>query len=101
MSNSGGHSKARIGILGNNENTYGTCDSRIGFGTGGFKDDSNTRGNEATWYSDRGDRHIKAMGYILVQWALKLAKDVNLKLQMIFRNQIQKLFIILVRELIH
>ena len=67
MSNSGGHSKARIGFLGNNENTCGTCDSRIGFGTGEFNDDSNTCGNEATWYSDRGDRHIKAMGYILVQ----------------------------------
>ena len=64
MSKSGGHSKARIGFLGNNENTCGTCDSRIG-----FNDDPNTCGNEAisTWYSDRGDRHIKAMGYILVQ----------------------------------
>ena len=63
-----GSSKARIGILGNNENDCVTCDSRIGFGTGGYHDDSNTCGNEATWFPDNGDKHIKAMGYILVQW---------------------------------
>ena len=62
-----GSSKARIGILGNNENDCVTCDSRIGFGTGGYHDDSNTCGNEATWFPDNGDKHIKAMGYILVQ----------------------------------
>ena len=60
------HSKVRIGILGNNENDCTTCDSRVGFGTGGKHDDSNTCGNEAT-YSVDGDKHIKAMGYILVQ----------------------------------
>ena len=60
------HSKARIGILGNNENDCGSCDSRIGFGTGGYHDDSNTCGNEARCV-DNGDKHIKAMGYILVQ----------------------------------
>ena len=53
-------SKARIGIIGNNENGCSSCDSRIGFGTGGFHDDSNTCGND-------GAQHIKAMGYILVQ----------------------------------
>ena len=58
--------KARIGFLGNNENDCGTCDSRIGFGTGGLHDDSNTCGNEAL-EGDNGPRHIKAMGYILVQ----------------------------------
>ena len=58
-------SKARIGILGNNENDCGQCDSRIGFGTGGLHDDTNTCGNEAT--SSSADKHIKAMGYILVQ----------------------------------
>ena len=51
-SNSVGHkstqSKARIGILGNQQNDCSTCDSRIGFGTGGDHDDSNTCGNEAT-----------------------------------------------------
>ena len=59
-----GRPKARIGILGNNENDCSTCDSRIGFGTGGKHDDSNTCGNEAKY----GNTHIKAMGYILVQW---------------------------------
>lgn len=60
-------SKARIGILGNEQNDCGTPDSRIGFGTGGYYDDSNTCGNEATTGSDNGDKHIKTMGYILVQ----------------------------------
>ena len=60
-------SKARIGILGNNENDCGNCDSRIGFGTRGHHDDSNTCGSEATHSGDNGDQHIKAMGYILVQ----------------------------------
>ena len=62
-----GSSKARIGILGNNDNDCVTCDSRIGFGTGGYHDDSNTCGNEATSNPGNGDKHIKAMGYILVQ----------------------------------
>ncbi|KAL9953869.1 hypothetical protein ACROYT_G041342 [Oculina patagonica] len=61
------HSKARIGFLGNQENHCHSCDSRIGFGTGGAHDDSNTCGNEATHSPDNGDKHIKAMGYILVQ----------------------------------
>jgi len=61
------NSKARIGILGNNDNDCHACDSRIGFGTGGYPDDSNTCGNEATHEGDNGDTHIKAMGYILVQ----------------------------------
>ncbi|XP_067028484.1 uncharacterized skeletal organic matrix protein 5-like [Acropora muricata] len=61
------HSKARIGILANQEHDCLSCDSRIGFGTGGYPDDSNTCGNEATIQTDNGDKHIKAMGYILVQ----------------------------------
>ena len=60
-------SKARIGIVGNNENNCNSCDSRIGFGTGGNPDDSNTCGNEARWGPDNGIKTIKAMGYILVQ----------------------------------
>ncbi|KAM7445026.1 hypothetical protein ABFA07_006413 [Porites harrisoni] len=59
--------KARIGILGNNEDECISCDSRIGFGTGGPHDDSNTCGNEAMYKGDNRDKHIKAMGYILVQ----------------------------------
>ena len=62
------HSKARIGIIANQENDCNSCDSRIGFGTGGYPDDSNTCGNEATWSPDNGDKQIKAFGYILVQW---------------------------------
>ncbi|XP_020616745.1 uncharacterized protein LOC110054731 [Orbicella faveolata] len=62
-----GGTKARIGIIGNNENHCRTCDSRIGFGTGGRHDDSNTCGIEAVAAPDNGDRHIKAMGYILIQ----------------------------------
>ncbi|XP_078381310.1 uncharacterized protein LOC144664059 [Oculina patagonica] len=61
------HSKARIGIIANQENDCITCDSRIGFGTGGVHDDSNTCGNEARVAPDNGYKHIKAMGYILVQ----------------------------------
>ena len=61
------HSETRIGILGNNENDCTFCDSRIGFGSGGLHDDSNTCGNEAMHASDNGNKHIKSMGYILVQ----------------------------------
>ena len=61
------HSKVRIGILGNNENDCHLCDSRIGFGTGGKHDNNNACGNEASHRGDNNDKHIKAMGYILVQ----------------------------------
>ena len=60
--------KARIGIVANQENNCNSCDSRIGFGTGGRPDDSNTCGNVASYSSDNGDKYIKAVGYILVQW---------------------------------
>lgn len=58
---------ARIGIIANNENDCNSCNSRIGFGTGGSNDDSNTCGNEAIAVADNEDKHIKTMGYILVQ----------------------------------
>lgn len=61
------HSKARIGWISNNENDCSSCDSRIGFGTGGFHNDANTCGNEAAVGPENGDKHIKAIGYILVQ----------------------------------
>ena len=62
-------SKARIGFVCNNQDECFSCDSRIGFGTGGYEDDSNTFGNKATkkLQADNGDQHIKAMGYIFVQ----------------------------------
>ena len=63
----GNSPKARIGIVANGQNDCTTPESRIGFGTGGFADDNNTCGNEATYSPDNGDKHIKAMGYILVQ----------------------------------
>ncbi|XP_074607197.1 uncharacterized protein LOC141860105 isoform X2 [Acropora palmata] len=61
------NSKTRIGIIANYENDCSSCDSRIGYETGGIGDDSNTCGNKAAYFSDNGDRHIKAIGYILVQ----------------------------------
>ena len=67
VSDHNSHPKARIGILGNNENNCNSCDSRIGFGTGGHPVDSNTCGNVARHSPDNGDKNIKAMGYILVQ----------------------------------
>ena len=60
-------SKARIGIIANQQNDCSSCDSRIGFGAGGLHDDSNTCGNQATHSPDNRYKHIKAMGYILVQ----------------------------------
>ena len=46
--------------------TTAIADSRIGFGTGGKHDDNNMCGNEAKFSPDNEDKHIKAMGYILV-----------------------------------
>ena len=73
--NSNKGARARIGILGNNENDCNTCDRvpRIGFGTGGGPDNSNTcSGNEAAHGGDNGDKHIKVHGYILVQGHLQV-----------------------------
>ena len=69
MGSADGSSRARIGFLGNNERDCISPDSRIGFGTGGYHDDNNTCGNEAIndTSSDNRGKHIKAMGYILVQ----------------------------------
>ena len=60
------YSKARIGIISNGQNNCGSCNSRIGLGTGGKPDDTNTCGNEAS-HGDKGDKHIKTMGYIFVK----------------------------------
>ena len=59
--------RARIGILSNEQNDCNSCDSRIGFGTGGKPDYSNSCGNVAAHQADNGDKNIKTMGYILVQ----------------------------------
>ena len=65
-------SKARIGIIGNEQNDCKSCDSRIGFGTGGYPNDSNTCGNEASWSPDNGIKYIKTMGYIFVQYVITI-----------------------------
>lgn len=62
-----GSSKARIGILGNNENDCSSCTSRIGFGAGTERGEPFTCGNRARWSGDNGDKDIKPMGYILVK----------------------------------
>jgi len=62
-----GSFRARIGFVGNNENACHSCDSRNGFGTAGYPDDNDTCGNVAKHASDKGDKYIKTMGYILVQ----------------------------------
>ena len=61
--------RARIGIYGNEQDDCLSPDSRIGFGTGGPPDDSNTCGNVADWLynPDNGEQNINAMGYIFVQ----------------------------------
>ncbi|XP_068682890.1 uncharacterized protein [Montipora foliosa] len=65
--NATGSSKVRIGVV-RNEGAYcDSCDSRLGFGTGGYHDITNSCGNEAMYGGDNGDKHIKAVGYILVQ----------------------------------
>ena len=61
------NSIARIGYVANDNKQCGFCDSRIGFGTGGRPNNSATCGNVAAHSPDNGKRHIKAMGYILVQ----------------------------------
>ena len=72
-------SRVRIGILGNNENDCYNCDSRIGFGTGGKPDNNNACGNEASYGGDNNDKHIKAMGYILLQWQENTTEENLLK----------------------
>ena len=62
------NSRARIGFIGNNRRNCTNCNSTIGFGTGGHPDFNNTCGNEAIRRSNKGDKHIRTMGFILVQW---------------------------------
>ena len=55
-------SRARIGIVGDDNLFCATCNSRIGFGTGGWPDDSNTCGNEAKHAADNGKNTSKPWG---------------------------------------
>ena len=73
------HSKARMGILGNEQNECRSPDSRIGFGTGGHSDVSNTCGNDAVSGVDNGNQHIKAIGYILAQYIGSAVRRNNLR----------------------
>ena len=66
VSNHSDYSRARIGIISNRQNACFSCNSRIGFGTGGKPDDSNACGNEAA-LGDNGKKHIKAIGYVMIQ----------------------------------
>ena len=59
------YSKARIGIVGNDEKNCRGCNSRLGFGSGGNYDKTNTSGNLDNHWNKR--LSIKTMGYILVQ----------------------------------
>jgi len=66
----GGDTRIRIGIVSNQENDCGSCDSRIGVGgSGGYcgQDPTNACGNEATCASDAGDRHTKAWAFVYVR----------------------------------
>ena len=60
------HSKARIAFVDNNQNDCKSCDSRIGFGTGGKPFDFNTCGNVAASGPDNGNQDIKAMVHIFI-----------------------------------
>ena len=62
----GGYSKARIGIIANDQDDCNLTDSRIGFGTGGYPDDGNSCGYVSRHGGDNGDRDAKAMGYIFI-----------------------------------
>lgn len=59
------NSKARIGWTGNNENECSSCDSRIGFVSGGRQADVNSRGNEASLFPDNGNKHLMCHGMLL------------------------------------
>ena len=61
-------SKARIGIISNNEIDCWTSDSGVGFGIGGFLSVNGTCGNVAYYEPDNGEKSIKTMGYIFIQW---------------------------------
>ena len=60
-------SKARIGIVSNEQDECNSPDSTIGFGTSGYPYKNNTCGNMADYQPDNGNKNIEAMGYILVQ----------------------------------
>ena len=57
--------RARIGLIGNEQNDCLSPDSFLGFGSATKENDVwNTCGNSASYTPDNGDKEIKAMGYI-------------------------------------
>ena len=67
VSSDGFSSKARIGIISNEQNDCSTCDSRIGFGIDGSHISFNRCGNVAQYSPDNGEKNITVMGYIFVR----------------------------------
>ena len=63
---SDGNSRARLGLIANENNDCYSPDSFIGLGTY-HEDQKNVAGNFAMHSPDNGDKNIKVMGYILVR----------------------------------
>jgi hypothetical protein len=66
----GGDTSIRIGIVANQENDCGSCDSRIGVGATGTycgQDPNNSAGNEARCTPDNGDLSLKGFAYVYVR----------------------------------
>ena len=62
--------QVRIGIIGNNENSCSSPDSRLGFGGRGYRcgqDDNNTVGNTARCGGHKGNRNTKVFGYVFIR----------------------------------
>ena len=61
------HSRVRLGLIANNQNDCKTTPgSFIGLGTH-WNEGTNAAGNAASHTSDKGEKNLKAMGYILVR----------------------------------
>ena len=59
-------SRVRLGLIANNQNDCKTPSSFIGLGTHWDKG-TNAAGNAASHTADKGEKNLKAMGYILVR----------------------------------
>jgi hypothetical protein len=55
----------RLGVLGNETNDCGSCDSFIGFGARYQVNDAYACGNLALWSPDHGHRRTPLFGYIM------------------------------------
>ena len=69
--------RTRVGLIGNEQNDCKTPDSYLGFGGSAYhyycephwrvRNVTNTCGNSATCTADKGNKEMKAMGYIFVR----------------------------------